>query len=71
MFSYKANAICMAGMTMPVGAGHAASHQCCQNFGAPNRGKFAFLPAASDFKVAQFLSSNHTPNFPNLGAFQP
>ena len=26
MFSYKPNAICMAGMTMPVGAGHAASH---------------------------------------------
>ena len=26
MFSYKANAMCMAGMTMPVGAGHAASH---------------------------------------------
>ena len=26
---------------------------------------------AGDFKVAQFLSSNHTPNFPNLGAFQP
>ena len=45
--------------------------QCCQNFRAPNRGKLAFLPAASDFKVAQFLSSNHTPNFPNLGAFQP
>ena len=22
MFSYKPNAICMAGMTMPVGAGH-------------------------------------------------
>ena len=26
MFSYKANAICMAGMTMPTGAGVAASH---------------------------------------------
>ena len=26
MFSYKANAICMAGMTMPAGAGVAASH---------------------------------------------
>ena len=26
MFSYKANAICMAGMTMPAGAGEAASH---------------------------------------------
>ena len=26
MFSYKANAICMAGMTMPVGASVAASH---------------------------------------------
>ena len=26
MFSYKANAICMAGMTMPAGAGVPASH---------------------------------------------
>ena len=26
MFSYKANAICMAGMTMPTGAGVTASH---------------------------------------------
>ena len=26
MFSYKENAICMAGMTMPAGAGVAASH---------------------------------------------
>ena len=26
MFSYKANAICMAGMTMPAGASVAASH---------------------------------------------
>ena len=26
MFSYKANSICMAGMTMPAGAGVAASH---------------------------------------------
>ena len=45
-------------------------YQCCQNFRAPNSGKLAFLPVVSDFKVAQFLSSNHTPNFPNLGTFQ-
>ena len=25
---------------------------------------------ASDFKVAQFLSSNHMPNFPNLDAYE-
>ena len=29
-----------------------------------------FLPVASNFKAAQFLSSNHTLNFPNLRAFQ-
>ena len=28
-----------------------------------------FLPATSGFKVAQFLSSNYTPNFPNVGVF--
>ena len=44
-----------------------ASDQCCQNFRAPNRGKLAFLPPASDIKEAQFLSNNHTPHFPNLG----
>ena len=31
----------------------------------PNCSKLAFLPAASDFEVAQFLSRNHTSNFPN------
>ena len=36
--------------------------QWYHNFRAPNCGNLAFLPAASDFKVAQFLSSNHTPN---------
>ena len=41
--------------------GGACSSQCCQNFRVPNHGKLAFLPVASDFKVAQFLSSNHTP----------
>ena len=45
-------------------------NQCCQNFRAQNRGKFAFLPAESDFKEAKFLLSNYTPNFLNLGAFQ-
>ena len=45
-------------------------HQCCQNFRAPNRGKLDFLPAARDFKVAQYLSRNYAPNFPNLGAFK-
>ena len=34
-----------------------------------NRGKLAFLPAASAFEVAQFLLRNYMPNFPNLGAF--
>ena len=28
------------------------------------------LPAASNLKLAQFLSRNYTPNFPNLCAFQ-
>ena len=45
--------------------------QCCQKFiRAPNHGKLAFLPVANDINVAQFLLSNHAPNFPNLGAFQ-
>ena len=37
--------------------------QCCQQSRASNCGKLAFLAAASDIKVAQFLSSNYTPNF--------
>ena len=45
------------------------SGQYCQKFRAPNLGKLAFLPAASDIKVAQYISSNHLPNFPNLGLF--
>ena len=43
--------------------------QSCQNFRAPARGYLPFLPAARDFKVAQFLLRNYTLNFPNLGAF--
>ena len=34
-------------------------------------GILAFLTMANDIKVAQFLSSDHAPHFPNLGAFQP
>ena len=32
MFSYKANAICMASMAMPAGAGVAASHNWKRNW---------------------------------------
>ena len=32
--------------------------------------KLQQLPTASNFKVAQFLSSNTSPNFQNLGAFK-
>ena len=35
--------------------------QCCQEFRAPGYGKFAM---ARNIIVAQYLSSNHTPNFP-------
>ena len=30
-----------------------------------------FFARGKHYKVAQFLSSNHMPNFPNLSAFQP
>ena len=39
-----------------------------QNFGASNHGKLAILLVASDFKVAQILSSDHTLS-PKFGGF--
>ena len=45
------------------------NNQCCQNFEARNCNQLAFLLAGSDFKVTQFLSKNHKPNFTNFVLF--
>ena len=43
------------------------SEQCCQNFKTPKHGKFAFLPMASNIKVAQFLFQVIIHQFPKFG----